>query len=259
MAEGHTHKTRLWRALFVFSLCVTTLILFHKPLIIAVCKKALTSGIPLCYASLEFEGSTLVLTALSMQSDAARITVDRVEVELGIDWSHLCLRPQIHVIHPEVTLTSSVSSSESALPVFYFSRWWMPRWNIQGGVLIAGSSRFYGCLESSVLSSSFRIAYEPNPDASPLISGTLERMQHQWRVAFQIEEANLHRLSPLLQDWGAVSGQLTVQGELQVDLEGSLHALHLYGHGESLSARSAYCNQVEFALDLDNPHAGWRL
>jgi hypothetical protein len=256
MSARHTHKTGLRRALLVFSLCVITLILFHKPLIIALCKKALSSGRPLCYASLEFEGSTLVLTELSAHSDAASLTVDRVEVELGIDWSHLCLRPRIHVMHPEVTLFSAVSSSESSLPLFYFSRWLIPDWNIQEGVLIAGSSRFYGCLEPSTTSSHFRLAYEPGSDGSPLISGSLERSQTQWRVTFQFEESHLNRLAPLIQDWGGVSGQLAMQGELQVDLEGHVHALHLYGHGESLSVRTLYCNRTEFALDFDDQHSG---
>lgn len=257
MSARHTHKTGVRRALLVFSLCVIALVLFHKPLIIAVCKKALSGGRPLCYASLEFEGSTLVLTELSAQSDAASFTVDRVEVALGIDWSHLCLRPRIHVMHPEVTLLSSVSSSESALPLFYFSRWLIPDWNIQGGVLIAGSSRFYGCLESSDASSLFRLSYESSPDVSPLISGSLERTQTHWRVTFQFEESHLNRLAPLVQDWGGIiSGQLAMRGELQVDLDGHMHAVHVYGQGESLSLGTLYCNRTEFALDFEDPHSG---
>lgn len=238
------------------AVCALALVVFHKPLLIAVCRHVLNQVPSLCYTSIGFKGSTLVLEGLSARSNTTCFRADCLELHLGVDWSQFCLRPRIDLIHPEMTLMSPLSSSESSMPLFYFSRWVVPVWNVQGGVLIAGSSRFYGSLESSDTASQFSLAYEPGTEAAPLIEGRLERTQSHWKMTFLLEEAHLQRLSPLWGAWGEIGGQIVMRGDLEVDLTGHVHAVHLSGYAEELAFRSFYCNRAEFSIDCDSPQAG---
>jgi hypothetical protein len=250
--QGKKRFKKHWVILLFF---IVGAVIFHQPILLAGCKFVLNTIIPksqgrtVGYKTMQWEEKAIAISGLEIKDLSSELKIDRIELRLKWDFLHFCFKPEMTVLHPQITFAANASNSAPFLPFLYRTNWFQPRWEIKDGVIrLPSQTCFYFSLSAKQDPSSIGnllFSYDPNPLISPMISADLSTREDLLQVGLELRTTSLKKLLPITalivpeisREWEKADGDVEFTGLICFSKAYQIQELHCHGSGKSIDLR----------------------
>lgn len=241
----------------VLMLVISTAFLFRKSMILLGVKLALGSVIgkgagEWGYEQIAWNGDLLEIVGFHWKQGERQIQIDSSQIEMKLDWLHAKVLAHVVIEHPQILLEAGASPEGNALlfPALFSHPRLAVRWEMHHGVLQFPSSLPVSRLFFSFAGGdrvdqlgTFRLSYEPQPAAAPLLTVDLLTQENKIGYRFHVLESDCGRIVPLLPflssdpslHWKDADGQIAIDGHGSLGPRLEIADFHCKVTGDHLS------------------------
>lgn len=194
----------------------------RQPLILKSLERLLLSAFPkdgqttLHYEKAVWKNGQLNLIGVRLQHPKQSLTLDAVQLKVGLNLKGFALTPHLNLVHPELKFKTSEIDLTRFLTAFVPSKHYLVKVDVSNGVLELENQRFYFAFAEDCLN----LSLDPSLLSHPFLQARFQSKGSQLLTQLKMDQvpvAQLLKLIPLLdpdflRDWPGANGLIEMNG-----------------------------------------------